>query len=74
MPTDQVLFERRGRLGVIVLNRPRNINALTPQMVEAMLAKLGEWAEDDAVRTVLVRAPGNAASAPAATSWRSTGT
>ena len=58
MPTDQVLFERRGRLGVIVLNRPRNINALTPQMVEAMLAKLGEWAKDDAVRTVLVRGAG----------------
>jgi enoyl-CoA hydratase len=58
MPTDQVLFERRGRLGIIVLNRPRNINALTPQMVEAMLAKLGEWAEDDAVRTVLVRGAG----------------
>ncbi|MET4620680.1 enoyl-CoA hydratase [Arthrobacter sp. 2762] len=58
MPTDQVLFERRGQLGVILLNRPRNINALTPQMVEAMLAKLGEWAEDDAVTTVLVRGAG----------------
>ncbi|MDI2035590.1 enoyl-CoA hydratase/isomerase family protein [Paenarthrobacter nitroguajacolicus] len=59
MAPDQVLFERRGHLGTIVLNRPRNINALTPHMVEAILAKLEEWAEDDAVKTVLVRGSGD---------------
>lgn len=57
-PTDEVLFERRGRLGVVVLNRPRAVNALTATMAEAMLAQLTQWAGDDAVETVLVRGAG----------------
>jgi enoyl-CoA hydratase len=57
-PEPEVLFERRGRLGVVVLNRPRAVNALTAGMAEAMLAQLTEWADDDAVETVLVRGAG----------------
>lgn len=56
--TDEVIVERRGRLGVVVLNRPRAVNALTAPMAEAMLAQLTDWAEDDAVQTVLVRGAG----------------
>jgi enoyl-CoA hydratase len=59
MPTGEVLFERRGRLGVVVLNRPRAVNALTAGMAEAMLAQLTEWAGDDAVETVLVQGAGD---------------
>jgi enoyl-CoA hydratase len=55
---DEVLFERRGRLAVVVLNRPRAVNALTAGMAESMLARLTEWAADDAVETVLVRGAG----------------
>jgi enoyl-CoA hydratase len=58
MVTDEVLFERRGRLGVILLNRPQAVNALTHGMGDAMLGQLEEWAEDDAVQTVLVRGAG----------------
>jgi enoyl-CoA hydratase len=54
----EVLFERRGRLAVVVLNRPRAVNALTAGMAEAMLARLTAWAADDAVDTVLVRGAG----------------
>lgn len=54
----EVLFERKGRLGVVVLNRPRAVNALTEGMAAAMLAQLTEWAEDDSVQTVLVRGAG----------------
>jgi len=58
MVTDEVLFERRGRLGVILLNRPQSVNALTHGMGAAMSSQLEEWAEDDAVHTVLVRGAG----------------
>lgn len=54
----EVLFERRGRLGVITLNRPKAVNALTAGMVSAMLGQLTEWADDDTVATVLVRGAG----------------
>lgn len=55
----EVLFERRGRLGVVTLNRPKAVNALTAGMASAMLDRLMLWAEDDAVATVLVRGAGD---------------
>ena len=54
----EVLFQRRGHLGVITLNRPRAVNALTAGMVAAMLEQLTAWAYDDGVATVLVRGAG----------------
>ncbi|MHC6593814.1 enoyl-CoA hydratase/isomerase family protein [Arthrobacter sp. C152] len=53
-----VLFERRGRLGVCTLNRPRAVNALTAGMVGMLLQQLTEWATDDDVSTVLVQGAG----------------
>ena len=58
-PAAEVLFERRGRLGVVTLNRPRAVNALTAGMASAMLEQLTLWADDDAVAAVLVRGAGD---------------
>lgn len=55
---DAVLFEVRGRLARIRLNRPRVINALTHEMVTAIGDALDEWALDDAIRTVLLTGEG----------------
>lgn len=52
--TDEVLFRREGVAGVISLNRPKAIHALTLGMCEAMIAQLAEWAGDDAVKVVMV--------------------
>ncbi|MFD5278744.1 enoyl-CoA hydratase/isomerase family protein [Pseudarthrobacter sp. NPDC058362] len=54
----EVLFERRGRLGVITLNRPRAVNALTASMAAAMLEQLTAWADDDDLAAVLVQGAG----------------
>ncbi|MET1086426.1 MAG: enoyl-CoA hydratase/isomerase family protein [Arthrobacter sp.] len=54
----EVLFERRGRLGIATLNRPRAVNALTAGMVGMLLGQLRAWADDDGVATVLVRGAG----------------
>ncbi|MET1087941.1 MAG: enoyl-CoA hydratase/isomerase family protein [Arthrobacter sp.] len=54
----EVLFARRGHLGVITLNRPRAVNALNAGMVAAMLDRLTAWADDDGVATVLVQGAG----------------
>ena len=58
MEDAEVLFERRGSLGHIVLNRPRAINALTHGMIVAIAARLEEWAVDDAVHTVALTGAG----------------
>ncbi len=58
---DEVLFERRGALGLITLNRPQALNALTLDMIHAMTARLQDWAGDPSVATVLIRGAGDKA-------------
>ncbi|MGM7672218.1 enoyl-CoA hydratase/isomerase family protein, partial [Microbacterium sp. A93] len=53
-PGDEVLFEQRGRLGLVTLNRPRAINALTHRMVQLIRPTLAQWATDDSVATVAI--------------------
>jgi enoyl-CoA hydratase len=55
---DEILLDREGRLGLITLNRPKAINALTLNMVRAMTAALKNWAADDAIGAVLIRGAG----------------
>jgi len=50
----EVLFEREGILGRIVLNRPRAMNALTFGMVTAIAAQLRAWEHDPEVETVAI--------------------
>lgn len=54
----EVLFERSGALGHVILNRPKAINALTLGMVTAITDQLEEWAADDAIATVLLTGAG----------------
>jgi len=61
MAESEILFERRGALGLITLNRPKALNALTRQMCLAMKAQLEAWASDDAIRTVAIRGDGERA-------------
>ncbi len=52
--TDEIRFERRGRAGVVVLDRPKALNALTLPMVRAMYAQLADWATDAAIAHVVL--------------------
>lgn len=59
-----ILFDRRGEAGIIILNRPKALNAVTHGMVRALAAQLHTWEKDDAVtRVVLTAAEGRAFSA-----------
>lgn len=59
--TTEVLLEKRGRLGHIILNRPRALNALTHTMVTLIHTALDEWECDDDVQTVLLTGSGERA-------------
>jgi len=61
MSADDILFEWKGRLAVVTLNRPDALNALTLEMARALDRMLVEWADDDGVRAVLVKAAGDRA-------------
>jgi len=56
-----ILFERRGAAGLVTLNRPQALNAVTHAMVRALAEKLAEWASDPAVTRVVVIAAGERA-------------
>jgi enoyl-CoA hydratase len=56
-----ILFSRRGAAGIVTLNRPQALNAVTHGMVHALRAQLQAWSEDDAVMRVVVTAAGERA-------------
>jgi enoyl-CoA hydratase len=56
-----ILFERRGAAGIVTLNRPQALNAVTHGMVLALRAQLDAWADDPAITRVVVTAAGERA-------------
>lgn len=50
-----ILFEHRGALGLVTLNRPRAMNALTHGMALALEVHLDAWAADAAVESVAIQ-------------------
>ncbi|HEY3637339.1 MAG TPA: enoyl-CoA hydratase/isomerase family protein [Rhizomicrobium sp.] len=59
--TDEVLFEQRGALGLITLNRPKALNSLTQAMCIAMDAQLVRWRDDDWIKAIVIRGTGERA-------------
>jgi len=57
--SDEVLTRVSDGVGLITLNRPKAINSLTQQMVDALSAVLTRWENDDAVRTVVLKGAGD---------------
>ena len=54
----ELLAEVRGRAGILTLNRPRNLNALTHGMILAMTETLQQWAGDPQVDLVVLTGAG----------------
>ena len=62
--TSEILFDRRGAAGLVTLNRPQALNAVTLGMVRAFTRQLQEWRDDPSItRVVLTAAGGRAFSA-----------
>jgi enoyl-CoA hydratase len=57
----QVKSEKIGALGLLTLNRPAALNALTHEMIDALAAQLSAWATDDAIKAVAIRGEGDRA-------------
>mgnify|MGYP003308555272 CR=1 FL=1 len=61
MIDEEVFFEVKGSLGLITLNRPKALNALTLSMVREIHPKLKEWENNPSVKNVLIKAEGEKA-------------
>ncbi|MDC6448308.1 enoyl-CoA hydratase/isomerase family protein [Alphaproteobacteria bacterium] len=55
----EIKFDITGSTGIIVLNRPKALNALNLSMAEQFSEKLREWQESDKVERVLLRGEGS---------------
>ena len=57
----EVILEEKGAAGVITLNRPKALNALTLPMVREIMPRLRHWAADPAITRVIIKAAGEKA-------------
>ncbi len=53
--------EKRGSLGLLTLDRPKALNALTHGMITALRSQLEAWAGDAAIKAVAIRGAGDRA-------------
>jgi len=60
---ERVLYERRGPIAWLTLNRPDKLNAVDAAMVAALNRRLDEAEADDRVRVVVLSGAGRAFSA-----------
>ncbi len=61
MDETDIICERRGAAGFVLLNRPKALNALTHGMVRALARALDGWERDAAVERVVVAGAGERA-------------
>jgi enoyl-CoA hydratase len=52
--SDVVLVERDGRVGVVLMNRPRQLNALNAELIGAVVAALQELDDEPDVRAIVL--------------------
>ena len=65
MSETTILAERRKHLGILTLNRPKALNALSLEMIRAITTQLLAWREDPQVGAVLLRGANREGKAPA---------
>lgn len=52
--SQDILFEQRGSVGLVTLNRVKALNALSIDMVKALAAQLVDWQHDDTIKAVIL--------------------
>ncbi|NRD66663.1 enoyl-CoA hydratase/isomerase family protein [Corallococcus exiguus] len=59
--SEDVLLETRGAVGLVTLNRPKALNALSLEMCRALHPQLDAWAADPSVKAVVISGAGGRA-------------
>ncbi|MEE9375920.1 MAG: enoyl-CoA hydratase/isomerase family protein [Rhizobiaceae bacterium] len=53
---NDILFEVKGRAGIITLNKPKTLNAVTDAMLSALNSQLDSWENDNSISRVIIKA------------------
>lgn len=59
--SEDVIFSKKSALGIITLNRPEVLNALSMEMCRALDQKLSEWQNDKSIEAVIIKGAGDKA-------------
>ena len=59
--TEEIIFEVDGAIATITLNRPAKLNAVTPEMADAIVAAVKECNDSDTIRCVILTGAGERA-------------
>ena len=59
MAYEEILVSSQGAIGIITLNNPKKINALSRKMIDEMVDALGRVAADESIKVLIIRAAGN---------------
>ncbi|MBA2648021.1 MAG: enoyl-CoA hydratase/isomerase family protein [Legionella sp.] len=54
--SQELLFSQEGHLGIITLNRPKSLNALTLDMILELQKQLHSWKQDTVVHAIVIKA------------------
>lgn len=57
---ETILIERKGRVGILTLNRPHKMNALNDQLLNDLYAGIMELEKDENIRVIIVKGAGRA--------------
>ncbi len=60
MDYENILYEKKGRVARITLNRPEHLNALSGALMAELVNALGEAEQDDGVGAVVIKGAGRA--------------
>jgi enoyl-CoA hydratase len=63
MESETILYEKRGQVANIMLNRPDKLNAVSPELLRDWGAAISEAEEDDDVKVIVFKGAGRAFSA-----------
>jgi enoyl-CoA hydratase len=61
MPYETLLYEKKGRIGYVTLNRPRILNAQSPEMFDELAQVFGDIKRDPEVGVVILTGSGDRA-------------
>ena len=53
MPYETILTETRGRVGLLTMNKPDKLNAMSPEMDSEIRAQIAAWNADDSVGAIV---------------------
>src|ERR1700730_13029839 len=54
MPYEMILVERKARVGIITLNRPKQMNALNPLLMQELAKALYEFDADEGIGAIVI--------------------